>query len=351
MAKKKSKKKNSEKKASARTLLIIGPLILLVIAGAVLAVRSYAFIPHEGEATWIRIPGGASEAAVRDSITRKLPPAEGKRVVSLLAVLGLNPTVAHGAYRIEPGQTAWSTARKISRGLQTPVKVTWNNVRTLDSMAEAISKKLEFDSGNFLLACEKELGPEGFVPATFPAAFLPDSYEFYWGTSPAEVVRKLYAYRTRFWNQQRLDKAEALNLTPVEVATVASIVEEETSKADERPVVARLYLNRIEKGMPLQADPTVKFAIGDFSIRRITHEMLRTQSPYNTYINPGLPPGPIRIASKEAIDAVLDAPQHDYLYMCAKEDFSGYHNFAVDYSSHQANARRYQDELNRRKIK
>lgn len=351
MAKKKSKKKNAEKTSLTRRLLIIGPIILLLIAVAAIAVRTYIFIPHEGDATWVRIPGGASEASMRDSITRRLPGAEGQRIVALLALMGVNPSVSHGAYRIEPGQTAWTSARKIARGLQTPVKVTWNNVRTLESMADAISKKLEFSPAAFLLACEKELAPEGFDAATLPAAFLPDSYEFYWGTQPEDVVRKLYAYRTRFWNQQRLDKAAALGLTPVEVATVASIVEEETAKADERPAVARLYLNRIEKQMPLQADPTVKFAIGDFSIRRITHEMLRTQSPYNTYLNPGLPPGPIRVPSKDAIDAVLDAPAHDYLYMCAKEDFSGYHNFAVDYPTHMANARRYQNELNRRNIK
>ncbi len=351
MAKKKSKKKNAEKTSLTRRLLIIGPIILLLLAVMAIAVRTYLLIPHEGDAAWVRIPGGASEASMCDSIRLRLPGSEGQRIVALLALLGANPAVSHGAYRIEPGQTAWTSARKIARGLQSPVRVTWNNVRTLESMADAISKKLEFDSRNFLLACEKELEPEGFGPASLPAAFLPDSYEFYWSASPTEVVRKLYAYRTRFWNRQRLDKAEALNLTPAEVATVASIVEEETSKADERPVVARLYLNRIEKNMPLQADPTVKFAIGDFSIRRITHEMLRTQSPYNTYVNPGLPPGPIRIASKESIDAVLDAPQHNYLYMCAKEDFSGYHNFAVDYPTHMANARRYQNELNRRNIK
>ena len=155
----------------------------------------------------------------------------------------------------------------------------------------------------------------------------------------------------RFWTDERRAKARKLGLTPVGVATLASIVEEETAKADERPRVARLYLNRLNKGIKLQADPTVKFAIGDFAIRRISGRMLKTPSPYNTYIVVGLPPGPIRLVETATIDGVLDAPQHPYIYMCAKEDFSGYHNFATDYKSHIANARRYQAELNKRNIR
>ena len=157
-------------------------------------------------------------------------------------------------------------------------------------------------------------------------------------------------YRNEWWNAERVARAHALGLTPVEVATVASIVEEETAKADERGKVARLYINRLRKGMRLQADPTVKFASRRFDLRRIAGDVLKTDSPYNTYMVQGLPPGPIRVASKSAIEAVLDAPEHDYIYMCAKNDFSGYHDFAVDYATHQANARRYQAELNKRNI-
>lgn len=305
---------------------------------------------HSGKDVWVYIPGGASERSVRDSLKSRLGNDEGNRVADLWSLMGSNPSVSRGAYLVKHGQYVFTTARRISRGRQTPVKVRWNSVRTLDQMAEAVAKDLEFTPGDFIAALDSVLIPEGFNEATFPAAFLPDTYEFYWGTQPEAVIKKLYDYRQKFWTPERCKKAKALGLTPVEVAIIASIIEEETAMSDERPKVARLYLNRLAKGMPLQADPTVKFAIGDFSIKRITSEMLRTESPYNTYRNQGLPPGPIRIPDKQSIDAVLDAPAHDYLYMCAKEDFSGYHNFAVDYATHMANARRYQAELDRRDI-
>ena len=220
----------------------------------------------------------------------------------------------------------------------------------MKQLSERIASQLQCTPDEFMRACEEVLPDSGFSRQNFPAAFIPDSYEFYWSATPANVVRRLLDYRNRFWNKERRAKAKELNLTPAQVATVASIVEEETAKADEKPKVARLYLNRLKKGIKLQADPTVKFASGDFSLRRITGKYLAIESPYNTYKVNGLPPGPIRIPAGSTIDAVLNAPQHDYIYMCAKEDFSGYHNFASDYSTHMANARRYQAELNRRGI-
>jgi len=161
----------------------------------------------------------------------------------------------------------------------------------------------------------------------------------------------MHDYYEKFWTDERKAQATSQGITPDQAVTLASIVEEETSKADERGKVARLYLNRLQHGMRLQADPTVKFALGDFSIRRLSVAMTQVQSPYNTYRVNGLPPGPIRLPEKATVDAVLTAPQHDYIYMCAKEDFSGYHNFATDYTTHMANARRYQAALNARGIK
>lgn len=209
----------------------------------------------------------------------------------------------------------------------------------------------EFDSIAFCKAADTILGAQGFSPANYSAAVLPDTYEFYW-TSPADIiVEKLAFYRKKFWNDERLNKAQKLGLTPEQVHILASIVEEESNKSDERPVIARLYLNRLNKKMFLQADPTVKFALGDFAARRVTHQMTMSDSPYNTYKNHGLPPGPIRIAEAKTLDAVLDAPENNYLYMCAKPDFSGYHNFTNDYRRHTINAVLYHRALNERGIK
>ena len=169
--------------------------------------------------------------------------------------------------------------------------------------------------------------------------------------SADELIERMRKEHERFWNKERLAQATAIGMTPEEVSTLASIVEEETNNNEEKPMVAGLYINRLHKDMPLQADPTIKFALQDFGLRRITNEHLKIDSPYNTYINIGLPPGPIRIPSKKGIDSVLNYTKHNYIYMCAKEDFSGTHNFAVTAAQHQANARRYQQALNRRKIK
>lgn len=307
---------------------------------------------YRGEPVRVTVPREAGTSQVRDSLETHLGKSMGKRVYILWKLMGGTPSKAHGSYLVTRGEMALRIARNLSRGRQTPVTVTFNNIRTMPQLADRMAAMLEVSSEEFLDACSTVLPSMGFSnEAQYPAAFLPDSYEMYWTTSAEDAVTKLANHRNRFWNDQRRERARALGLSPVEVATVASIAEEETAKKDERPMVARLYLNRVHRGMKLQADPTVKYAIGDFSIRRITSSMLSTRSPYNTYVANGLPPGPIRIADAATIDGVLNAPRHDYLYMCAREDFSGYHNFAVDYAVHRANAARYRAELDRRGIK
>ena len=331
-------------------------IYIVAIAIAVLGIAGLTIIMREFEsaaAVRVNIPKGATSESVRDSLAKSLGTSYGSVVYRLWQVASGDAAKAHGSYVIEPGTTAISAAHTIGANRQTPVKITINNVRTLNDLTKRLGAKLEATPEEIRQAMNNVIGdsPQFGSVETFPAAFLPDTYEFYWTDTAEHVVQKLVAERNKFWNRERLDKAAKMGLTPVQVATIASIVEEESNKKDERPTIARLYVNRFRQGMKLQADPTVKFATGNFGLRRITGKHLKIDSPYNTYKNTGLPPGPIRIPEKETIDAVLNAPPNSYLYMCAKEDFSGYHNFASDYKTHAANAKKYQAALNRRGIR
>jgi UPF0755 protein len=191
----------------------------------------------------------------------------------------------------------------------------------------------------------------GYDTTTIACLFVPNTYEMYWNVSLDGLMERMQKEHSHFWNGERTAKATALGLTPNEICTMASIIDEETANNAEKPMIAGMYLNRLKQGMPLQADPTIKFAMKRFELKRIYHEMLRYDSPYNTYKNTGLPPGPIKIASIKGIDAVLNRVAHDFLYMCAKEDFSGTHNFARTYSEHLKNAAKYTKALNERGIK
>lgn len=347
-AKSKAGKQESWLSRNALAAMIGVLAVIAVIAAGVL----FAFIPYSGsESQWIRIPEGATISQVKDSLKTHLGSSMGTRVYAVWRAARGKTARANGAYLISPGETALGIANRLRTGAQTPVKVSFSGARTMDQVAERISKQMQFSADDFLEACAEVLPEKGFSEKQFIAAFLPDTYEFYWSASPGKVVQRLLDYRNKFWTDERVEKARALGLSKVQVATLASIVEEETAKGDERPRVARLYLNRLKKGMKLQADPTVKFAVGDFSLRRILNSHLQVNSPYNTYQITGLPPGPIRMPQASTLDAVLNAPAHNYIYMCAKEDFSGYHNFASDYQTHLANARRYQAALNARGIK
>lgn len=331
-----------------KKLLIWTAVAIALLLGALYGVYSiYVGEEYRGDETRIYIPAGSDSAAVRDTLDAALG-RFGAKVYYLWDLNGAKTAAAHGSYVVSPGQNALEVARRLSTGRQTPMRFTFNNLRTFGELSAMLGARLEADSAAFAGCADTLFLAQGFAPAEFAAAVMPDTYEYYWTSAPERVFGSMTRAREAFWDSTRVAKAAALGLTPAQVATVASIVEEETAKADERPQVARLYLNRLERNMLLQADPTVKFALGDFSLRRITAEHLAVQSPYNTYVNPGLPPGPIRIVERASIDAVLDAPAHDYLYMCAKPDFSGYHDFAVNYDRHRINAARYHRALSRR---
>lgn len=333
---------------------VLAAVAVVLVCAAFWVAKHYVYNSVVGERAMVYVHRQWSAAQLDSALSEVLDaPRSVARVERLLSLLDFDAAEREGAYRVEPGMSAWQVALKLARGGQTPVRVTFNNVRTIDQLAGRIAEQLCFSKDDLLALLQNDsvCADLGFTQATLPALFLPDTYEFYWTVTPEEFLQKMKREYRRYWMGQREEQAQEWGLTPVEVATLASIVEEETNKPDEMGTVAGLYMNRLRKGMPLQADPTVKFACGDFSLRRILKAHLAIESPYNTYRVTGLPPGPIRIASKQALDAVLNHRPNDYIYMCAREDFSGYHNFAVTWSEHQRNAARYQRELNRRGIR
>lgn len=321
--------------------------VVLAVALAWAGSRFMSSYGGEREA-WVYIPQGSTPEAVRDSITSTLGAGFGGNVAGLVSV---DPEKIHGAYRVAPGDRAWRVARRISKGNQTPVRLTFNNVRTFPQLAERLASRMEFTPDEFLAAADSLAREQGVSRLAFEAQFLPDTYEAYWTATPASVIEKIQANYSRFWTEERRAKASAEGLTPLQASIVASIVEEESNRADEHGLIARLYLNRLHKGMRLQADPTVRFALGDFSIRRVAGPMLSVDSPYNTYRVAGLPPGVIRLPSAATIDRVLSAPSHPNLYMCARTDGSGRHDFAPTYDAHLANARAYRAHLDSRGIR
>ncbi|MDR3118807.1 MAG: endolytic transglycosylase MltG [Mediterranea sp.] len=257
-----------------------------------------------------------------------------------------------GCYRIKQGDNAYHLYQRLARGVQTPVSLTVRSVRTFDQLARSVGNQLMIDSAEIAhqLNDSTFVNSLGYTKETLYCFFIPNTYKVYWDISAGKFFDRMKKEHKRFWNKERLAKAKAIGLTPEQVCTVASIVDEETNYAPEKPTVAGLYINRLHKGIALQADPTVKFALQDFGLRRIINAHLQVNSPYNTYKYRGLPPGPIRIPSIKAIDSVLNYEKHDYLYMCAKEDFSGSHNFSLTLAQHMANARKYWKALNDRKI-
>ncbi len=339
-------------KKSLIKYVLCGVLAIVVICAIGVGwVASQAYKDFSGNDVKIIIPENVTESQFKDLIISAVGEDYGNSILRLWKLRDGNLKKATGCYVIRHGDKAWSVVNRLRTGTQTPVTLTYNNIRLLPQLASMIEDRLGVDSVEFLSSCEKVLGDKGFEKAEYIACFLPDSYEFYYNVNPDTLVSRLSLSAQRFWTDQRKAKAKKLGLTPVQVITLASIVEEETAKPDERPVVARLYLNRLDKGMKLQADPTVKFAIGDFSIKRVLSSMLEVSSPYNTYMHEGLPPGPIRMVDKNTIDAVLDAPEHDYIYMCARADGSGTHSFAKDYDTHLVNARAYQSYLDSKNIR
>jgi len=327
--------------------------LLALVAGAFAAYKTFG--PNTGNLSrgeYLYIRTGSTYQDVKQALS------EGGYVsdiwsFDMLAGYAKYPAHVHpGKYKIEPGMSNYNMLRMLRNGRQTPVKLVINKLRTKKDFSSLVGKHLEADSTVIL----QMLNDPAFAANydldtnTIMCAVMQDTYDFYWNTRADTAFKKIAKNYRRFWTEERKQEAKDQGLSQVQAITLASIIDEESNKNDEKPNIASTYLNRLHKGMALQADPTVKFAIGDFTIRRITGVHLEVNSPYNTYTNTGLPPGPICTPSVSSIEAVLKAPQTNYLYFCAKPDFSGYHNFAAGYEEQMKNAHLYQQALNEKGI-
>ena len=302
------------------------------------------------EEVYVEIPTGSQYEEVQKIIS---PFVKNMSDFEFIARLRSYPeNVKPGRFLLKKGMSAFQLVSAMRRNV--PVKLAFNNQERLENLCERISSQIEPDTTKLLATFRDSvfLQKNGFTKETVFAMFLPNTYEFYWNVSAEKFRDKMLEEYNRFWTKERLAKATELNMTPVQVITLASIVHKETVKKSERPRVAGVYLNRLKDGMKLQADPTVIYALklrdNNFEqvIKRVLYNDLFITSPYNTYQNEGLPPGPIAMPDIDAIDAVLNAEKHNYLYFCASVERFGYHEFAATMAQHDVNAKKYADWLN-----
>lgn len=325
-----------------------------VVAVAALAAAAGAYVWHElkvepvvTQNEWLYIEGGQlSNPALMEGRNIQWALQLNQNYAERLAAGELD-----GAYKLTEGMAALQLVRKLARHQQDPVRITFRDVRTLDQLAGRMAHQVMADSASIRNAMtEAQLLDKAQLDRNnILSIFLPDTYEVYWDVKPEALMERMLKEYDRFWNDTRREQASRLGLEPREVSILASIAEEETANRHERGVVGRLYWNRLQKGMLLQADPTVKFAMGDFGLKRILLRHLEVESPYNTYRHEGLPPGPIRIVEKATIDSILTSREHAYLYMCAKPELNGLHNFAATLTEHNRNAEAYHAAINRLK--
>ena len=333
---------------------IVVIFIIAVVGGGIRGFQlyKYIFLPNINTPGSIIIPLNATYEQVLDSLRKHEIIQDYKAFDWVAKRKKYAQSIKPGKYLLDKGLNTNEILNMLRSGNQQPVQVTFNNLRFISELAGAVSKYIQPDSVELLKKFTDPATFEkyGFTESTFHCMFIPNTYEFYWTTTADQFLERMSMEYKHFWNEERRNKATKLGLTPEEVMTVASIVQEESNKKDEKPIIAGLYLNRIKRGMPLQADPTVKFALGNFRIKRVLKSHLEVESPYNTYKYPGLPPGPINFPEIGSINAVLNAAKTPYIYMCAREDFSGYHNFAKTLSAHNENARKYRQALDAQDI-
>lgn len=340
----------------SKTKKIIWSIIIVVgLSGAIMGINLYSKLfknnVSEEASEYLYIPTGSNIDDVERIIKENkilLNTETFKWVATKLKYKNIKP----GKYKINQGMSNVELVRKLRAGDQEIVKLSFQNFRLMSEFAGYVGKQLECDSIELLNKLDSiDLIREyGFNEENIFCMFIPNTYEFYWNTSALKFIDKMNEQYVKFWTDERIAKAKKIGLSKTEVSILASIVDQEALVNKEMKTIAGVYMNRINRGMKLEADPTVIFAIGDFNIKRVLNRMLNYNSPYNTYKYNGLPPGPICMPSIAAIDAVLSYEKHNYIYFCAKEDFSGYHNYASNLAEHQNNAKKFQLALSKRGI-
>jgi UPF0755 protein len=347
-------KKTKKISFKAKMLLALGAILLVILTGIGISYYLNYFKPNvNGNIEYLYINTGSDFDDVYSSIKSDGIVHDTIAFYNAAQNMQYVGKVKAGRYRLTKGMSNRAFINMLKAGNQEPVKISFQNVRLKHTLAGMVSKKIESDSASIstLLDSAAFVEKYGFTTDNVYTMFIPNSYEIYWNTDAEKFFNRMHEEYVKFWTADRKSKASSINLSPIEVSVLASIVDGEALNDKEMPRIAGLYMNRLLKGIRLEADPTVIYAANDFTIRRVLNKHLRINSPYNTYLNSGLPPGPISMPSIHAIDAVLSYEKHDYIYMCAKEDFSGYHNYASTLSQHLINAKKFQQALNERNIK
>lgn len=336
-------------------LIFTAVIAMLVVAMGWIVVSSGFIIEHP---TAIYIDSDDNVDSLRKKFDSVCRPSSDLAFNINISIFDIDNRMHTGRYVVTPEMTAMQVLHRIRNHNEDPLNLVVPSVRTMGDMAQRLASQLMVDSASIMRALNDEtlIKSMGYSKQTLPCLFVPNTYQVYWDVTVDNLLKRMKRESENFWTDDRKAKLAEVSeyageeMTISKVVTLASIVDSETANNGEKPIIAALYMNRMRINMPLQSDPTVKFALQDFALRRIMHKHLEVDSPYNTYKNKGLPPGPICVPSIAGIDAVLNHSRNDYIYMCAKEDFSGTHNFAVSYAEHQRNAARYVSALNKRNI-
>jgi len=346
---------SSNKKNSNKALILLVLLLIIISIFCINIIRK-VYLPNiivsDNSNGYLNIPTGSNFDAVEKLLNQKHYLIKNESFEWLSKKKNYYNHIKPGRYKLIDRMNNNELIRLLRSGKQEPVKISFHNIRKIDQVAGIAGKHLEADSILILnyLMTDTFLAPFGFDSKTAIAMFIPNTYEFLWNTNAEDFIKRMFKEYKKFWNNKREFEAKEIGLSELQVIILASIIDEETNIDSEYPIIAGLYINRLKHNMPLQADPTIKFALNDFTLKRLLHRHTEVKSPYNTYHYRGLPPGPISMPSIKAIEGVLNYEKHNFLYMCANADFSGNHVFAKTLIQHNQNAEAYQNALNKRKI-